>query len=45
MASTNYSPLVTAWNSATQPPAGVTGAPITAGMTAQQKIDTVTLGP
>jgi hypothetical protein len=37
----NYAPLVAAWNGATQPPTGTTGAPLTGGMTTQQKIDTV----
>ncbi len=36
-----YTALITAWNGATQPPAGVTGTGLTAGMTTQQKIDAV----
>jgi hypothetical protein len=35
---TNYANLVAAWNSATQPPAGVTGAGLSAGDTTAQKL-------
>jgi len=33
-----YDALIAAWNSATQPPAGVTGTAITGGMTTAQKL-------
>jgi hypothetical protein len=36
-----YDALIAAWNSATQPPAGVTGQPLTGAMTTQQKCDTI----
>jgi hypothetical protein len=36
-----YDALIAAWNSATQPPSGVTGNPLTAGMTTQQKVATI----
>lgn len=36
-----YTTLITAWNGATQPPAGVTGAALTGGMTTAQKIAAV----
>ena len=36
-----YDALIAAWNSATQPPAGVTGAPLQAGDTTQGKIDKI----
>ncbi len=36
-----YDAFVAAWNNPTQPPPGATGVPITAGMTTQQKLDTV----
>jgi len=36
-----YDALVAAWNSATQPPTGVTGTALTAGMTTQQKLNAV----
>jgi hypothetical protein len=36
-----YDALIAAWNSATQPPAGVTGTAITGGMTTAQKIAAV----
>jgi hypothetical protein len=34
-----YDAMVAGWNSATQPPSGVTGTPITGSMTTQQKLD------
>jgi hypothetical protein len=34
----DYTKLIAAWNSATQPPAGVTGSPLLAGDTTQQKV-------
>lgn len=37
----NYAPLVSAWNSSTQPPSGVTGTALTAGMTTAQKLAAV----
>jgi hypothetical protein len=37
----NYANLVTAWNGATQPPTGVTGAALTGGMTTAQKLAAV----
>jgi hypothetical protein len=36
-----YDALTSAWNSATQPPAGVTGAGLVTGDTTQQKIDKI----
>jgi hypothetical protein len=36
-----YDALIAAWNNPTQPPPGVTGAPLTSGMTTQKKLDTV----
>jgi hypothetical protein len=36
-----YDALIAAWNNPTQPPPGVTGAPITSGMATQKKLDTV----
>lgn len=36
-----YTALINAWNSVTQPPAGVTGTPLTGGMTTAQKITAV----
>lgn len=36
-----YTALITAWNGATQPPSGVTGTPLTGGMTTAQKIAAV----
>ena len=36
-----YDALIAAWNNATQPPPGVTGNPLTVGMTTQQKCDTI----
>lgn len=36
-----YDALIAAWNNATQPPPGVTGAPLTQGMTTAQKVATV----
>lgn len=36
-----YSALIAAWNGATQPPAGVTGAALTGGMSTAQKIAAV----
>lgn len=36
-----YTALVNAWNSVTQPPAGVTGSALTAGMTTAQKLAAV----
>lgn len=36
-----YTAFVTAWNSATQPPAGVTGTALTGGMTTAQKLAAV----
>lgn len=36
-----YDTLIAAWNSTTQPPAGVSGAALTAGMTTAQKLATV----
>ncbi len=36
-----YDALIAAWNGATQPPVGVTGAALTGGMTTQQKLDAV----
>lgn len=36
-----YTALIAAWNGVTQPPAGVTGAAITGGMTTAQKIAAV----
>lgn len=36
-----YDALVTAWNGATQPPTGVTGAALTGGMTTLQKITAI----
>lgn len=33
-----YDAMIAGWNSATQPPTGVTGTPITAGMTTTQKL-------
>lgn len=36
-----YDALIAAWNSATQPPAGVTGAGLVAGDTTQQKINKI----
>ena len=36
-----YDALKTAWNGATQPPIGVTGTALAAGMTTQQKLDAV----
>lgn len=36
-----YTAFINAWNSVTQPPAGAHGAPITGGMTTQQKLNTV----
>lgn len=41
MATAAVNALIAAWNSVTQPPAGVTGTGLTAGMTTQQKIDAV----
>jgi hypothetical protein len=35
-----YDLFIASWNSTTQPPAGVTGSPLTSGMTTQQKLDT-----
>jgi hypothetical protein len=34
-----YDAMIAGWNSATQPPSGVTGTPITGTMTTQQKLD------
>lgn len=36
-----YDVLISAWNNPTQPPPGVTGTGLTAGMTTQQKLDAV----
>ena len=36
-----YDALIAAWNNPTQPPPGVTGPPLTAGMTTDEKITTV----
>jgi hypothetical protein len=36
-----YTALITAWNGATQPPAGVTGTALTGGMTTAQKLAAV----
>jgi hypothetical protein len=36
-----YTALITAWNGATQPPAGVTGAGLTGGMSTAQKLAAV----
>lgn len=36
-----YDALIAAWNGATQPPVGVTGAPLTAQMSPAQKIATI----
>src|SRR3974390_2299735 len=36
-----YDPLIAAWNSATQPPSGVSGQPLQAGDTTAQKIGKV----
>lgn len=36
-----YDALIAAWNGATQPPTGITGAPLTGGMTTAQKIAAV----
>jgi hypothetical protein len=38
---TDYAPLIAAWNSATQPPTGVTGTGLTGGMTTAQKLAAV----
>lgn len=38
---TDYTALITAWNGATQPPAGVTGTALTGAMTTAQKIAVV----
>lgn len=37
----NFAPLITAWNSATQPPTGATGTAIVSGMTRDQKVAAV----
>jgi hypothetical protein len=37
----DYTALITAWNSVTQPPAGVTGTALTGGMTTAQKLAAV----
>jgi hypothetical protein len=37
----DYTALINAWNSATQPPAGVTGSPLLSTDTTQQKINKV----
>ena len=37
----DYGALIAAWNSATQPPTGVTGTALTSGMTTAQKLAAV----
>ena len=37
----DYTALINAWNSTTQPPSGVTGSPLLSSDTTQQKIDKV----
>ena len=37
----NWGPLQSAWNSVTQPPAGVTGTGLTDGMTTAQKLTAI----
>lgn len=36
-----YDAFIAAWNNSTQPPPGATGAPITVGMSTQQKLNTL----